>query len=177
MEKRILLIPLGPVCEELPGWLESRIAEIYSAQVSTGELVALPETLFVPQRKQYDGDLILPFIRNAVHDFSEYKLGLVDEDCFSEGLNFIFGQSVLKGHESFVALSRLKESFYARAENKELFFQRVLKEAVHELGHAFGMVHCADPECVMHFSNSLKDTDRKTLSLCGGCRRQLWNTG
>ncbi|MFP4014817.1 MAG: archaemetzincin family Zn-dependent metalloprotease [Chitinispirillaceae bacterium] len=173
MEKRILLVPLGPVCEELPGWLEGKISEIYSAQVATGEMVSLPGTLLDQGRKQYDGDLILPFITRTVPDSSEYKLGLVDEDCFSDGLNFIFGQSVLKGHVSFVALPRLKESFYGRAENKELFFERALKESVHELGHAFGMVHCADPECVMHISNSLKDTDRKTLSLCPGCRKQF----
>jgi len=36
--------------------------------------------------------------------------------------------------------------------------QRVIKEAVHELGHAFGLTHCENSKCVMHFSNSLQDT-------------------
>jgi archaemetzincin len=34
-------------------------------------------------------------------------------------------------------------------------------EAVHELGHAFGLTHCEKSRCVMHFSNSLQDTDFK----------------
>jgi archaemetzincin len=37
------------------------------------------------------------------------------------------------------------------------FGQRLVKEAVHELGHAFGLNHCENIECVMHFSNSLQN--------------------
>ena len=32
------------------------------------------------------------------------------------------------------------------------------KEVVHELGHLFKLSHCDKRYCVMHFSNSLKDT-------------------
>jgi archaemetzincin len=46
---------------------------------------------------------------------------------------------------------------------------------VHELGHVFGLEHCPDPECVMHFSNSLLDTDRKSTSFCSQCRARWQN--
>ena len=39
-----------------------------------------------------------------------------------------------------------------------LFQQRIPKEVVHELGHLFKLSHCDKRYCVMHFSNSLKDT-------------------
>ncbi|MFL6406200.1 MAG: archemetzincin, partial [Nitrososphaeraceae archaeon] len=48
-----------------------------------------------------------------------------------------------------------------------------VKEAVHELGHAFGLTHCESIKCVMHFSNSLSDTDIKTNHLCNVCRGHL----
>ncbi len=174
MNNAISLIPLGPVCEQLPGWLEERIAELLNMQVSTQEMLPLPNSFYNQTRNQYDGDLILSFIRSNIDSGAQYKLALVDEDCYSEGLNFIFGEATLKGHESFVALPRLKESFYGRRENRDLFFQRALKESIHELGHTLGLVHCADPDCAMHFSNSLADTDRKSFSLCNSCQKRLF---
>jgi archaemetzincin len=45
---------------------------------------------------------------------------------------------------------------------------------VHELGHTYGLRHCRDPRCVMHFSNSLHDTDVKGAGFCPRCRAQMW---
>jgi len=53
----------------------------------------------------------------------------------------------------------------------------VATEAVHELGHAFGLQHCGNPECVMFFSNSIMDTDRKGWHLCQQCRARLPRAG
>jgi archaemetzincin len=50
---------------------------------------------------------------------------------------------------------------------------RVIKEAVHELGHALGLTHCEKSRCVMHFSNSLQDTDFKHYMFCERCNKIL----
>jgi archaemetzincin len=57
--------------------------------------------------------------------------------------------------------------------NDELFRARLLKEAVHELGHTLGLDHCSDPRCVMHFSNKLADTDVKGDAYCDRCVARL----
>jgi archaemetzincin len=57
--------------------------------------------------------------------------------------------------------------------DKETFRRRAVKEAVHELGHTFGLSHCASPRCVMRFSNSLADTDRKGSEWCELCEQEL----
>jgi archaemetzincin len=54
-----------------------------------------------------------------------------------------------------------------------LFFERVLKEAIHEFGVSRGLKSCPDPRCVMHFSNSLADIDKKRNTLCRECRDKL----
>jgi archaemetzincin len=58
-------------------------------------------------------------------------------------------------------------------EDPGLFRQRVLKEAVHELGHTLGLEHCPNPRCVMHFSNTLADTDAKAAAICETCQSQI----
>ena len=57
--------------------------------------------------------------------------------------------------------------------DEERFRGRALKEAMHELGHTFGLGHCADPGCVMWFSNTLGETDRKGAAYCPRCEKTL----
>ncbi|MGH7273362.1 MAG: hypothetical protein ACREIQ_02735, partial [Nitrospiria bacterium] len=65
-----------------------------------------------------------------------------------------------------------KQEFYGFPPDEALFYQRALKETVHGLGHTYGLRHCPDPACVMHFSNSLEDTDQKAWSFCPKCDLQ-----
>jgi archaemetzincin len=69
-----------------------------------------------------------------------------------------------------VYLSRINEEFYGLRSNDKLFYERMVKECVHELGHIFGFNHCPNRRCVMHFSNSLSDTDVKGKSFCDACK-------
>ena len=56
---------------------------------------------------------------------------------------------------------------------KLVFKDRIVKEAIHELGHAFGLIHCNNKRCVMHFSNSLHDTDFKNKRFALDCKHNL----
>ena len=96
-------------------------------------------------------------------------LGLVDLDLFVPELNFVFGLADPAGGRALVALPRLRESFYGGREDEALFLARTVKEAVHELGHTYGLEHCHDRTCVMAFSNSLMDTDHKRAEFCERC--------
>ena len=85
----------------------------------------------------------------------------------------MFGQAHLDGSISAIYLPRLRQEFYGLKPDNSLFYQRISKEAVHELGHSFGLGHCKNKKCVMHFSNSLSDTDIKTSNLCNVCKGHL----
>lgn len=99
-------------------------------------------------------------------------LGVTDRDLYAGDLNFVFGLAQSPGRAAVISLFRL------RAGADEAGFRaRAVKEAVHELGHTLGLPHCPDPACVMHFSNSLADTDRKGAAHCQACRARLENTG
>jgi len=72
-----------------------------------------------------------------------------------------------------IALPRLRQGFYGLPGDEALFHQRAVKEATHELGHTYGLGRCRNPRCVMCFSNSLRDVDRKERDFCPSCRRKL----
>ena len=169
----VTLVPIGPLPAELLPWLADRLMALIDQRIAIGEPVPLPAAGYNPRRRQYRGSTLIAALRAPAHPATGRVLGLTDADCYAPGLNFIFGQATLGGRESFVAMPRLRQSFYGLPENPTLFRERVLKEMVHELGHTWGLAHCADARCVMHFSNTLRDTDVKGTIFCTRCRERL----
>lgn len=100
-------------------------------------------------------------------------LGVADVDLFAGGLNFVFGQAELPGSAAIISLCRLRPEFYGEPPNEALKRRRLLIEAVHELGHTFGLDHCDSNKCVMRFSNALADTDAKGYDFCFECLAAL----
>lgn len=173
MKANVILVPMGTVPSELLSWLTGRLEEVMGQKVVVGQAVPLPDAGYNARRGQYRGDALLAALRTIHYPSAERVVGLTEADCYTPDLNFIFGQATMGGRETLVALPRLRQSFYGLPEEPPLFRERVLKEVVHELGHTWGLPHCADPHCVMHFSNTLHDTDVKGADFCPRCRDRL----
>jgi archaemetzincin len=146
-----------------------------SLQSSSSTTTMPPTYLFDKARKQWISDSLLEWLLESINPDSTTKvLAICDFDAYSDELNFVFGQAHLGGRVAAIYLPRLRGEFYVRkSDNKtnNLYEQRVIKEAVHELGHTFGLRHCQISKCVMHFSNSLQDTDFKHDNFCERCNK------
>lgn len=135
------------------------------------ETLPIPGEAFNKTRQQYNSTVIL----NKIHGYAEKQrgvdriLGVTNVDIFVPNLNFVFGEAEYPGKAALISLNRLKPEFYGNAANTELFIERCTKEAVHEIGHTLGLTHCSNPLCVMHFSNSIADTDMKQSLFCNRC--------
>ncbi len=141
------------------------------------DILKIPEEAFDSVRGQYRSDIILNLVKRQAEKEKTFDriLGVVDADIFVSGLNFVFGEAECPGKSALISLWRLRPEFYGKKQDKELFVERSVKEAIHELGHTLGLGHCVNPFCVMYFSNSIFETDRKQSLFCTQCFFRIEN--
>ena len=176
--KPIHLIPLangsqlGPPLE----LLEHLAAALTHAFRTTCQI--RPEVLDISfawdaKRQQHYSTPILQRLERA-SDPHIRMLGVACCDLFVPVLTFVFVEAQLEGNCALVSLARLKEEAYGMPARLELLRERLLKEAVHELGHTFGLRHCSDWQCVMTSSHAVERMDVKGTEFCGNCARVVF---
>jgi len=167
----IELIPIGTVDKDVLEALKEPLKEVFSQRTQIGNSMVLTPESWSQQRHQHLASMLLAAI--PLPKPNDRALGVVDVDIFAPGLNFVFGEADITGRRALISLQRLRQEFYGLPGNEKLFRERVFKEAVHELGHTYGLGHCPDTTWVMHFSNSLYDTDLKRWDFCLKCQEKV----
>jgi archaemetzincin len=124
------------------------------------------------RRNQWNSFKILEWLEKFRPNKATKILGIFDIDAYTAGFDFVFGEAFYRGRVAAIYLSRLRQEFYGLESNPPLFYERLVKEAIHELGHVYGLRHCKNSRCVMHFSTSLLDIDTKRRSFCRDCRKK-----
>lgn len=167
----IEIIQFGDIDAHLLQNMCREVEIVFGECAVSGKKLQVPKEYFDEKRKQYDSKYFLEVLtEHAKNSNAEKILGITDEDLFTPGLNFIFGQAYMNGRICIISMHRLNPRFYRARENGALLLERCTKEALHELGHCFGLEHCSDRRCVMVFSNSITDVDKKTKKFCEKCR-------
>ena len=168
---KITLEPLGDVADETMDKLKDRVGDIFQcpAEIKTG--CSDLAQAYDPQRKQYFSSKLLASLGKSERE--ERVVGIADVDLYVPRLNFVFGEADMVSGTAIISLYRLRQEYYGLAPDEALFLERATKEIVHELGHTFGLRHCPNNKCVMHFSNGLADTDLKEAHFCNQCRPKI----
>jgi archaemetzincin len=160
------LVALGEVDARTIALVGEALWRVFGVEART--LPALPDPAEARDgaRGQYHSARILGTLLSAAPG---RILGITDRDLFIPMLSFVFGHAQFKGRAAVVSLSRLRQGFYRLPERPELTESRVVKEAVHEIGHTYGLTHCPNPSCPMSLSNTIFQVDAKTEELCHSC--------
>jgi archaemetzincin len=168
---KITLKPLGNIADEIMEELKDRVGGIFHCPVEIKAGFSDLSQTYNPERKQYFSSKLLASLKKS--EGEERVVGIADVDLYVPRLNFVFGEADVLSGTAIVSLCRLRQEYYGLAPDKALFLARATKELVHELGHTFGLGHCPDNKCIMHFSNSLPDTDLKEAHFCNRCRPKI----
>ncbi len=130
-------------------------------------------SFYNPTRRQYDANLILKAIAKVSSPYALKTIGLMRVDIYIPILTYIFGQSILNGSTGIASLYRLRNELYGLKQDNKLLIERFRKVIVHEMGHAFGLIHCLNPNCIMRSSTYVEDLDQKDLEFCYKCKSEL----
>jgi archaemetzincin len=124
---------------------------------------------FDARRQQYCSTRILEKLAQEAPDGALKVVGLTRVDLFIPILTHVYGEAQLGGRSCVVSTYRLREGL-RRDLPGPVYCERIAKEAIHELGHTFKLLHCPEPSCIMHYCRHIRDVDVKSYSLCRHCR-------
>jgi archaemetzincin len=129
----IVLVPIGNADKAILEALSQPLEKVFGQRTQIGDSLALPWESWNRHRSQYLASLLLAKLPSLPR-LGNKVLGVVDVDLFAPGLNFVFGEADIAGRRALISLHRLRQEFYDLPHDENLFRERALKEAVHELG-------------------------------------------
>lgn len=172
MMSHIILAQLSEFDAVLVAALARSLEQTFRREVRVRKLIRPLDSAYDPYRNQFSSPRLLLRLRRVKKDPDDKILGITDVDLYSPGYDFIFGEAELATGVATLSISRLHLARQGkRAE--EILRQRTIKEAVHELGHLYGLGHCRSRRCVMRSCTSVAHVDRKQSVYCPNCLTQL----
>ncbi len=165
----IIIFPLGEVDMAIVELLALSLPENLGIPSRVSDVtIPLEDAYDVARRQYYSTRLLERLLEHRAGDDVKL-LGLSDVDLYIPVLSFVFGEAQFGGAAAVISTHRLRQRFYGLKDDSELLFARCEKEAIHEIGHCFGLVHCKDYRCVMYLSYAIEDIDLKGNSYCPKC--------
>jgi archaemetzincin len=167
----IRLVPVGPLEAGRLDLLAEGLTTGLDARCAIDPIGLDARFAFHPERRQYHATEMLARLHELHRGAPDTVLGVTAADLYIPILTFVFGEAQNPGACAIVSTHRLRQEFYGLPADDALLAERLLKEAIHEIGHTVGLVHCEDHTCAMASSHSVELIDLKEARLCAACRK------
>ncbi|MBI4535935.1 MAG: archaemetzincin family Zn-dependent metalloprotease [Ignavibacteriae bacterium] len=181
----IHLLPLGDVDRGIVESLQQPLSRVFRMPVLLKEANLPLDAFFDEARGQYNSTAMIQFLRNEQSALARLHPGregsherilmVFGSDLYIPVLTYVFGEAELGGRVAIVSYYRLRNELYGLPLQRPLLLKRICKEALHELGHTYGLTHCLLQDCVMHASTYVEDIDLKGDTFCPDCIAAVQN--
>jgi archaemetzincin len=168
----VALLPMGEPPDAVVERMAAGLHDAFGLEVTRLSRCDDPPDAFDASRDQWEATSMLrTLLGRSAPD--RRLLGITERDLFLPVLSFVYGQAQLRGRVAVVSLARLRPEFHGLRPDPDRLARRAATEAVHEVGHTLGLVHCTDRRCPMALSLGLADLDFKTATPCASCAALL----
>jgi archaemetzincin len=172
--KLLQLLPIGDFDGGLLRDLAPAMANLFRIPTEVLAVRLNPEFAYHGERQQFHSSEILHAMQGYVGADSWRVLGITKVDLYIPILTFVFGEAQIGGPCGLVSAHRLRQEFYGLPADVNILRQRLLKEAVHEIGHTLDLTHCDDYQCAMAPSHAVEWIDLKESTLCASCQARVF---
>jgi archaemetzincin len=173
----VSVVHIVPIClpsqASLIDHVSAQVGRAFAATVSVHSHRFDPELAFDSSRGQYNSTELLAQLLEETAESEVNVLGIAGVDLFIPILTYVFGEAQLAGRAAVISTYRLDNSLYGLPANQRLLFDRLAKEAIHELGHTRGLIHCNQAVCVMRSSTYVEEIDLKSAQFCASCGQRV----
>jgi len=173
MESQIRIVPINTIDAAFLDRLGPCLEERFLATARVERSLVVPRSSLNSTRGQLFVATLTAKVQRAHPDADSILLAITDFDLYKTSHRFVFGDADESQGVAAASIHRLRSEFYGEPADTNLLFQRLLKESIHELGHAFGLKHCYNARCAMYYSHSIFETDNKMPHFCEICDRRL----
>ena len=167
------LLPVGKIAASLLEDLRAAVPKGLPVRCEILPLTLDPAPCYHAERQQFHSSEILQRMQNLVRPKDWRFLAVADVDLYIPILKYVFGEAQIGGPCAVVSTFRLRQEFYGLDPDDSLLRERLLKEAIHELGHTLNLRHCQDYQCVMASSHSVEWIDLRENRFCDACRYEF----
>ena len=169
---KIAIIYYAPLNTNLKHELIQNITSTYNCTVTEIKgIAAMPATAYYKPRNRYRANLLLEDLKK--YNGYDKVIGITNKDISTSSNGVydwgIMGLAYRPGKQCVISTFRIKTP------DKILFNDRLVKVALHELGHTMGLPHCTfSRTCFMEAAEgTIKSVDRETRFLCSNCKKLI----
>ena len=171
-EHHIIISPIGEFSSELIEALAGEIKRVFGFSTDTESVLQDLAFALDQNRSQYHSTMILEQLAANCPAQAIRVIAIAQVDLFIPILTHVYGEAQLGGKACIISTYRLNEGRLGRNISQK-YIDRIVKEAIHELGHTFKLRHCPEHTCIMHYCRNEEDVDRKSDQLCRYCQVML----